>query len=231
MSSQNSGRTIVFLVVLVCAILAGRPATAAPSSSAMLELPVTMRQNVIAGTTPVGTKVQAKLAVATLVVGTVIPQDAILAGEVTESVAKSTTNPSRLAIRMDSAQWKGKSVSIKVYLTAWYYPVIPLSQRDRPDEPLSSRSERHSSGIAIYPGQNPPSSSPSHFPDHDPDAGKDNGAAPGTSISEHRILMNDVESTHNRDGAVAITSKRVNIKLDKQTMYVLASGELAGGRS
>src|SRR5271169_5869371 len=77
----------------------------APSSAAGLELPVLMRQNVVAGTTPVGTKVQATLALATMVSGVVVPQDAIFSGEVTESVARSATNPSRLAIRMDSAQW------------------------------------------------------------------------------------------------------------------------------
>jgi hypothetical protein len=229
MFSQNSGKTMVFLVVLGSAILVGQYATAAPSSSVALEFPVTMRQSVIAGTTPVGTKVQAKLAVATLVDGVVIPEGAILSGEVIESIAKSGTNPSRLAIRMDSVQWKNKSVSLKVYLTAWYYPVAPVSQY-RPDDVLTgSRSARHSSGIAVYPTANP-SSSP-HFPNHDPDSGKDNGAESGTSISEHRTLMNNVESTHDRDGAVAITSKRVNIKLDKRTTYVLASSELAGGRS
>ena len=81
-----------------------------------------MRQNVAAGTTPVGTKVQANLVIATMVDSVVIPRDALLSGEVTESVAKSKTDPSRLAIRMDSAQWKNGSSPIKIYLTAWYYP-------------------------------------------------------------------------------------------------------------
>jgi hypothetical protein len=45
---------------------------------------------------------------------------------------------------------EGKSVSIKVYLTAWYYPVAPVSQY-RPDDVLTgSRGARHSSGIAVY---------------------------------------------------------------------------------
>jgi hypothetical protein len=86
----------------------GQPKPAA-SSAAGLEFPVLMRQNASAGTTPVGTKVQAKLAVSTLVNGVVVPRDAILSGEITESVAKSATNPSRLAIRMESAQWKNRS--------------------------------------------------------------------------------------------------------------------------
>src|SRR5271167_996536 len=60
----------------------------APNPTPGLEFPVFMRQKVVAGTTPVGTKVEAKLAVATLVNGTVVPQDALFSGEVTESVAK-----------------------------------------------------------------------------------------------------------------------------------------------
>lgn len=109
------------LVVLVSTALFSQPPST-PPGSADLEFPVTMRQNVTAGVTAVGTKVQAKLAVATLVKGTVIPQNAILSGEVTESQAKSSSEPSRLAIRLDSAQWKKGSAAIKVYLTAWIYP-------------------------------------------------------------------------------------------------------------
>jgi len=97
----------VLTVLLGSAALLSQQTPAPPSSSAGLEFPVIMRQNVAAGKTPVGTKVQAKLVVATLVEGVVVPQDAILSGEVTESVAKSATNPSRLAIRLDSAEWSG----------------------------------------------------------------------------------------------------------------------------
>ena len=126
----------VLTVVLSSAALLSQSRPAPPSSSAGLEFPVTMRQNVAAGTTPVGTKVQAKLAVATLVDGVVVPQDAILSGEVTESVSKSAADPSRLAIRVDSAQWKNRSAPMvvalapKVYLTAWYYPAAPPTNPD-----------------------------------------------------------------------------------------------------
>ena len=87
-----------------------------------------MRQNVEAGKTLVGTKIQAKLDVATLVNGVVVPEGAILSGEVIESAAKSGAEPSRLAIRMDSAQWKNGSVpaavtfASKVYLTVVVLP-------------------------------------------------------------------------------------------------------------
>src|SRR6202158_533069 len=129
----------VLTVVLGSAVLLSQP-TAPPSSSAGLEFPVIMRQNVAAGATPIGTKIQAKLVVATLVNGVVVPRDAILSGEVTESVAKSKTDPSRLAIRMDSAQWKKGSAPIvlpltsNVYLTAWYYPVAAMTSQDLSDE-------------------------------------------------------------------------------------------------
>ena len=65
------------------------------NSSAGLEFPATMRKKIVAGVTPVGTVVQAKLEVATLVDGVVVPENAILSGEVTESSAKSDTDPSR----------------------------------------------------------------------------------------------------------------------------------------
>ncbi len=53
--------------------------------------------------------------------------------------------------------------------------------------------------------------------------------APAPDISKHRVLMKNVESMPNSDGAVTLTSKRFNIKLDKETTYVLAAGDLAHG--
>src|ERR1700681_4921160 len=148
-------RHAILTVVLGCAALLGQqtpsqqtPAQRAPAASSFsgaLEFPVVRRQNVAAGTTPVGTKVQAKLAVATLVDGVVVPRVAVFSGEVTESVAKPATDPSRLAIRMDSAQWKKGSgpvvlsLASKVYLTAWYYPVATLPSQDLSYDPPDAR--------------------------------------------------------------------------------------------
>jgi hypothetical protein len=205
-----------------------------PSSSAGLELPVIMRQNVAAGATPVGTKVQAKLAVATLVDGVVVPRDAILSGEVTESVAKSATGPSRFAIRMDSAQWKKGSAPIvlslapKVYLTAWYYPVATMTAQDVLYQPADgAHGAKNSNGMGTYPDRKNPASQQQPFPGSDAD--RDSSAAPASpasSISTHRVLIKNVESTRNGDGAVSLTSKSFNIKIDKTTTYVLATGDL-----
>jgi hypothetical protein len=44
--------------------------------------------------------------------------------------------------------------------------------------------------------------------------------------------MKDIESTRsNKDGAVILSATHFNIKLDKQTTYVLATGDLAAGPS
>ena len=206
----------------------GQPAPAAPSSQPALELPVIMRQKVAAGTTPTGTKVQAKLTIATLVNGVVVPRDALFSGEVTESVAKSATNPSRLAIRMDSAQWKSGAAPIslslapKVYLTAWYYPaVMPTNQDYSSGLPDAANHPKPLDATGAYPGPRNPTAPPFPSPD------KDTGLGPASNISQHRVLMKNVESTRNSDGAVTLTSKRFNIKLDKATTYVLAAGDLA----
>src|SRR5208282_662890 len=198
-----------------------QPTLAARNLPAGLEFPVIMKQNVVAGKAPVGTKVQAKLVVATMVSGVVIPQSAILSGEVTESVAKSATDPSRLAIRMDSAQWAHGSAPIKVYLTAWYYPAATPADQDLSSGlPDAGNNPRPRMGGA-YPGQRNPTSPPF--------SGSDTGSSPAPDISKHRVLMKNVESTPASDGAVTLTSKRLNIKLDKQTTYVLGTGDLARG--
>src|SRR5208337_4277651 len=140
-------------VVLGSVALLSQSTPAGPGSSAGLEFPVVMRQKVAAGTTPVGTKVQAKLVLATLVGRVVVPEGAILSGEVTESVPKSATDASRLGIRMNSAHWKNGSVTIKAYLTAWFYPLTPLqgSSTDLPDDVGTGPRHRRGADNPTYP--------------------------------------------------------------------------------
>jgi len=180
---------------------------------------------VVAGKTPVGTKVEAKLAVATLVDGAVIPRDATFSGEIVESTAKSATDPSRLAIRMDSVQWKKGSAPIKVYLTGWYYPVRTLPGQDLmfgpPDGPIS----KTWNGAGTYPDPSSPASQP--FPGRNPAKAPDlTPDCTASCISDHRTLMKDVVATSDSAAAIAITSTRFNIKLDKFTTYVLATDDL-----
>lgn len=143
----------LLLLTLVSATLLGQQKPEAASASQGTEFPVIMRANVAAGKTPVGTKVEAKLIVATLVNGVVVPRDATLSGEVTESVAKSATEPSRLAVRMDAAKWKDKSAPIKLYLTAWYYPVATMTPQDLSYQPPDAARAAQKTGTGPVPTQ------------------------------------------------------------------------------
>jgi hypothetical protein len=219
------GQAALTLVVYT-AVLLSQQTPATPSRSAAPEFPVTMRQNLTAGAATVGTKVQAKLVIATLVNGTVVPRDAVLSGEVTESVAKSGTDPSRLAIRMDSVKWKNESVPLKVYLTAWYYPTEVVPTQDSSNESADARSPRNWNGAGTLPDPNSPASQP--LPGRHTGTDRDLAPAPSPPpassmpISTHRVLMKNVESLRNRDGGVTLLCKRSNIKIDKRTTYVLA---------
>ena len=217
-------RYVAITVVLCSVTLLSQQKPAVPSSSGVYEFPVRMRQNVVAGTNPVGTKVEAKLAVATLVGGAVIPRDATFSGEIVESEARSATDPSRLAIRMNSVRWKKGSVPIKVYLTAWYYPIKAVAGQNLeygpPEGPIKTWN-----GMGTYPDSRSPAGQP--FPGSD--AGRGPEVVPNStasSISNHRALMKDVESRRNSDGTIGISSRRFNIKLDKLATYVLATDEL-----
>jgi len=206
----------------------------AASISDLVEFPVTMQQKITAGVTPVGTKVQAKLTISTLVHGTVVPRDAVLSGEITESVAKSADAPSKLCIRMDMAQWKNGSLPIKAYLTAWYYP--PKSMMGEDNNPGYQGAMHGSIGITMGGGSTnnpqtfPTSSSPTGRRVSDDDSmpfptTPDPGTMSPNDSSTHRSRMPDVESKRGEDGAIVLTSKK-GLKLDKNTTYVLAAGDL-----
>lgn len=215
----SAGRGAIAVVLASAALLAQQKP--APSTSPVgLDFPVIMQQNVVAGKTPAGAKIEAKLAVATLVNGVVVPQGAILSGVVSESVAKSATAPSRLAICMESAHWKHGTASIRVYLTAWYYPVATLNQDLSSGLPDVSNNPRTYTGAGIPGARN---STIQPFPDANAGASTPNQPS---STSQHRALMKDVESARNSDGAITLTSKHSNLKLDKQTIYVFAAYDL-----
>jgi len=230
--NTDAVRDALSAVLLSSAAFLGQ-APPAVSSPSQIELPAVMRQKVIAGTTRAGTKIQAKLAVATLVNGAVVPQDAILSGEVTESVAKSATSPSCLAIRLDSAQWKNRAAPVvlkftkKVYLTAWYYPPTPLTLNDLSDQSpdASAPTPIHRSGSAPNSTRTYSASQPFPSPNRNDDLAP---PPPSSSISQHRALMKNVQFTRTSDGGGSLNSKRFNIKLDKTTTYVFAAGDLAG---
>ena len=189
------------------------------------EFPVILQQSVVAGKSAVGSKVRAKLEIATLVNGTVFPRNSLLTGEVIESSAKTAINPSRLAIRMDSIQWKKQSSKIKVYLTGWYYPTTAEAGQNLRYGPPQSPT-RTWNGQGAYPSPNSGSYKP--FPGSDSDSDKESvPETASTKISDHPVLMKDAEATRAVDGTLELTSRRSTIKLDKLTTYVFAAGSLS----
>jgi hypothetical protein len=215
---------LVQLLVLFSLSLFSQQTPSAPTAAALQQFPVLFQQSVVAGKTPAGTKIQCKLTAATLVSGTVIPKNAVLSGEVVESLAKAGNGPSRLSLRMDSAQWKTGSASLKLYLTRWYYPTKEAAGQDlqynAPAPP-----NRTWNGMGQYPDPNNPAYRP--FPSGDSDKSKSSVPdAPASVTSDHPTLMKDVDSVRKEDGSLEIVSSNTNIKLDKLTTYVLAADDL-----
>jgi hypothetical protein len=201
--------------------------TSAADGCVECELPIVLRQTVEAGKTTVGTKVEARLVMATMINGAVLPRGAVISGEVTESVAKSNNSPSRLAIRMDSAQWKNGEAKFKVYLTAWYYP--PAAPMVPPDLSYGPPGDKRNWG-GVNPTvdtTDPPN--PAQRLSTQQDTGV-NVDAPASVTSKGRVLMKNVKSASGADGSVVLVSSRSNIKLNKVTTYVLAINELLPGK-
>ncbi|HEY1264757.1 MAG TPA: hypothetical protein VGF06_14615 [Terriglobales bacterium] len=207
------GRWVAVAVFLSSAVL-GQQKVHPPA----LEFPVVMQQNVTAGITAVGTPVQAKLVLATLVDGVVIPDGAIFSGTVVESASKTDTSPSRLAICMESVKWKDGSQPAKIYLTAWYYPFRSELRNGPGSSGLHGEVEITFGGHSSYP-PGATGAGPQIYPDTAPDA-------PLSALSSHRILMKDVDSSLTEDGTVIISSTHHTLKLDKTRTYVLAAGTL-----
>jgi hypothetical protein len=202
------------------------PAAASPSTptAAATDFPVIFQQKIEAGKTPVGTKIQAKLDMATLVNGTVIPRNAVLSGEVLESIAKTKAEPSRVSVRVDSAQWKNGTATLKLYLIPWYYPPVIDTAPNLQYGPQQS-DKRTWNGMGQYPDASSPAYRP--FPKA---ADSDQGSlAPNSSTStgpRHRVRVKDVEAQRTNNGVITLLSTHSNIKLDKATTYVLAGNDL-----
>lgn len=185
------------------------------------EFPVVLQQTVVAGKTPPGTHVQAKLVAATLVNGNVIPRNAVLSGEVIESKAKTSKQPARLSVRMDSAQWKGGSAPVQVYLTSWFYPVS-LDAGPNLQYGPDQGGKGSWNGMGEYPNG---SRSYKPFP-ADTDKGNSSTNASSAVPSKRPVTMKNTSCERDSAGVVTLVGSHSNIKLDTLTTYVFGSSEL-----
>jgi hypothetical protein len=210
-------------VLLLSTLLSGQ--NQAPGPANATDFPVLLQQAIIAGKTPVGTKIQARLTIATLFNGTVIPRNALFSGEIAESSAKTATEPSRLSILIDSAQWKNGSAAVKLYFTGWYYPRIAAEGGQDLQYGPPQPATRTWNGQGQYPDPNSKIYRP--FPSGDSDKGSAVPDTPASATSKNRVLMKDVEAQHSSDGGIALVSKQSNIKLEKYTTYVFSAAVAA----
>jgi hypothetical protein len=223
-------RTVVLSLVLgfiFPALSSGQQKAEGNAAPRIQEFPVVLQHDVVAGKTAVGTKVSAKLAIATLVGKTVVPKSALFSGEVVESVAKTATAPSRLMIRADSVQWKNDSLPIRAYLVSWYYPTVAASGQDLQYGPQQSAAATWN-GEGEYPDPNSKVYRP--FPDSNSDKKSSVPVTPNSMTSSRRVPLGNVDLQVLKNGALALISAHSNIKLDRITTYVLLSGDLSPAR-
>lgn len=204
----------------------GVPPTSPAQTPRAQTFPLILEQNVVAGKAPVGSKIQAKLWIATLVNGTVIPQGAVFSGEVIESQARTSSEPSRLSIRIDSAQWKNGSLPMRAYLTQWYFPITWDAGQNLHGPEQSPK--RTWNGMGQYPDPKSPAYEP--FPAGvDSNQGSSASGASSTTV-DHPVKLKEVESERNSAGGITLVSSRSNLKLDKRATYVFSSPDLASSQ-
>src|SRR4051812_12677615 len=193
--------------------------TPASSRPVLREFPVILQQNLETGKTPVGAKVQAKLAAATQFNGTIIPTNAVLTIVVAESVAKSAKDEARLEIRMDTATWNGGWSPLKAYLMPLYFPLTTQGGQSLPNGAAAS-----SAGDEADQRTNSQSPMQRQFPGSNSETAQ--AAIPDIpTISTRPVRMKNVELVPASDGGIALVSEHANIKLYKLTTYVFAADE------
>jgi hypothetical protein len=196
------------------------------NSRPSLEFPASLQGKVVAGSTPVGAEVRARLAMATLMEGVVIPQDALIFGHVEQSVAKSNDAPAILKIKFESARWKKGSTPLTLYLAGCYYPVEFRSPADNPSGlhgevgltmggappdtfPRAGGGMPNSGGLSTMDA-----SGQGTYPDPRP-------SVTVSEVAKHWVRMEKVETVVAPDGSLQITSHEKTLKLDKGTTYLL----------
>jgi hypothetical protein len=198
-----------------------------PKAQPSLEFPAALQSKVVAGSTAVGTEVRAKLTLATLVAGVVIPEEAIISGRVEQSVARTKDAPSLLKIKFDSAHWKKGSLPLDLYLVSCYYPLeFNTAAADNPpgvhgDIGITMGSAPAPGSLPRSNGGLPSNGTPSMDASHQDNFPDPRGNVSLSEVAKHWVRMEKVETAPSPDGGLQMTSTDRNIKLDKNTIYLL----------
>lgn len=202
-----------------CAIQAQQGSVPLPAVK-RLELPVVLRQKIVAGVTPAGTLVEAKLQIATLVNGAVIPAGAILSGHVEVSAKNEGNNPSRVKIKFDSARWKKETAPLEVYATGAYYPVLRYDNDGgaTPNARYGAIDKGASGADDPYPP--PPGPRPGKIPEG---FGADVPEPIATRVSSHWVRAEGTDAFVDDNGSITVISSTHDLKFDKDTTYLLTN--------
>jgi len=216
-SKWTLGQITIVGLCFAASLAQQKPSTSSPSS--LHEFPLVLQQSLESGKANIGTKVQAKLAVATMFEGTVIPRNATFSGVVIESTPKSAKEPAKLAIRMETVEWKHGSTAITAYLLPLYYPATTQSAPNFGDPPQGS-GPNTPDGADQHPSSESPMGRQS-FP-----AAESQSAIPEVSSTSNRpVQIKNVIVAPADEGGAALVSEHSNIKLFKLTTYVFVARE------
>jgi len=209
--SERTNWMISQVAILACFFAAsmGQQKPPTSSSGALHEFALVLQQSIESGKAKIGTKVQARLAVATTFDGTVIPRNAVFSGVVIESTPKSAKEPAKLAIRMETAEWKQGSSSITAYLLPLYYPTTTQAMQNFGD---ANGAQGSSSESPMHPQSFPSNASQVAIPEI-------------PSTSNRPIQIKSVTVALADEGGAALVSEHGNVKLFKLTTYVFAARE------
>lgn len=199
MQGNSTTRLWLSAAVIVCAAVCGAQ-TPKPSvvSRYRQEFPIALHQKVVAGQSAVGTIVEGKLIIPTLVQGVVIPDGAVFKGKVEESVAKTEKSPSRLKVHLTEARWENQFVAVDLYLTSFYYQRLRTS-RDEEAEDMAPPIPALSGRPVQHPENDVPKKPRPRWP--------------------QRKAMDDVKQERGTGSEVILTSEKQNIRLDRDTIY------------
>ena len=194
----------------------GQQSHQGPPSPVLREFPVILQQNLEAGKSPAGTKVQGKLADATLFNGTLIPKNAVTSGVVVESEPKRGEERARLAIRMNTVTWDGGWAPLNAYLMPLYYATTGQAAPN-----LSNESPDPDSRTLNGPNQS------SQSPMSRPVPGGSEAIPDVAVLSSRPVRMKNVVLEPTSKGGIALVSEHANIKLFKMTTYIFAAEEFS----
>lgn len=206
-----------------------------------LEFPAALQRKVVAGSTPVGFVVNARLTMATLIDGVVIPENAVIIGHVEKSVAKTADAPSVIEIKFDSARWKKGSAPLNLYLAGAYYPIEFRGPGDDPSGihgevgltmggaaqrdpfPSANGGIQNGTGMSNSGGVPTVDANRQGFPDS-------RTSMTTSEVSKHWVRLENVDTVSTAEGSLQITSKERNLKLDKGTIYLLRTAPVPAAK-